>query len=227
MHARCAALGLALALALAPLLASCSTSAEDRDPEDRGNIVLSLVGESLESSQPGEYSSGTGSSDDPLLVVARDGRAAALRAHQSGTGPAALLVADGTTDESAALEVRSRGPGPSARVTGGDMVIGESGTLTLASIARLPADDRVAPTAASAVIVIERRAGAQRNAIAPPDGREGAMLWVVNDDDDPAWLDETTIPAGSAQVFLLVGGRHRAAGGAPPTSGGTAEVPAR
>jgi hypothetical protein len=197
---------------LLPLLliaAACSTTAEDLDPADEGNLVYSLHGDSFEMSGPGEYSSASGEPGQPLLVLAHAGGGAALRSHQSGSGSAAVLVADGTRGETAALDVTSRGTGPAARFAGGRVAIGARGTVVLESIARAPAADRIAPTDPASVVVIVATEGVQQNAVAVPQPVEGQLLWVVNEDDDPARVDGVTIPAGESRQLVHVGGRFR------------------
>jgi hypothetical protein len=192
------------------VLVGCSTTAEDNSPADRGNIVFSLYGETFESSRPGEYTSGGGDSSIPLLVLAHGGDAPGLRSHQSGTGPAAQLVADSNAEDVPALDVQSGGPGPNARFTGGRVAIGPGSTLVLESVARVSASARIAPEGAVSALLIEASEGTQANVIEIARPVEGQLLFVTNDDDDPATLGNVRIAPGETRQLLYLGGRFRA-----------------
>lgn len=209
-------------LLVASLLASgCSTEAAKRNPADDGNVVFSLVGSTLETSMPGEYSSAGGSREKPLFVVAFEGAAAGLRVHQMGGGAGAVVAAESASDEPA-LSVSARARRRAATFSGGSVAIGGDGTLVLESIAKVPAAERITVERPAAVVVVEARAGAQRNELILPSPVEGQLLWVVNDDDDPVRLGDTLVGPGGAQALLRLGGRFRGTGPAPAEPAGRA-----
>ena len=202
-------------------LCCCTTAAEKADPANRGNIVFSLTKDSLETSRPGEYSSGDGDANAALLVLAHAGNGSALRAAQSGSGSAAHLVAAHATETEPALRVESAGEGPAARFTGGRVVVGDGGTLVMASVVRVQADEVLTVPKAASVVLVAKTEGRQANKATLPAPVEGQLLIVANDDDDPVAIGDERVAAGETRELLFVGGRFRVLGGAaasPPAS---------
>ncbi len=204
-------------LALVLLTTACSTEAADLNPANDGYVVYSRVGGSFENSRPGEYSSASGTRDKPLLVVALDGRSAGLRVHQTGGGVGAVVAAEGKSDEPA-LRVSASGRRHAATFSGGSVAVAQDGTLVFESVAKVRAADRIAVERPAAVVVVEAAAGAQRNDVVVPAPAEGQLLWIVNDDDDPARVGEAVVAPGEARTLLYVGGRFRAAATTPPVA---------
>jgi hypothetical protein len=190
------------------MLTGCNTEAAEANPADDGNVVFSLVSDTLETSMPGEYSSGGGDRGKPLLVVAHGGRGPAFRAHQTGGGAGAVVLAEGVSDEPA-LQVAANGRTRTATFAGGPVAIALDGTLVFESIAKSRALDRIVVERPVSIVVVEHAPGTQRNEVLLPTPLEGQVLWVVNDDDDPVRIGETIVPSGDARPLLYIGGRFR------------------
>jgi hypothetical protein len=210
---RCAALivvGLVLSAA-----AACKSRGRVRDRGGGGASDRVARGDFF-----GRYNAHVGAEVGPRELYSFEGYtatsypdAAGFGLTHAGTGPGIAVRQDGG---GVAAYLRSRGPaldvevtGPvAASVRGGRVELtGDGAVLVMASVARHPAADAIGAGAGAAVVVIGATAGAQKNAVTVAPGRDGQLLWIANQDDDPATIGErvTVAPGEAVQLIALDG----------------------
>lgn len=187
-------------------LVGCEGAGGEGEP---GNIVFALTAGELETSRPGEWTSGSGTMNEALLALVHRGNGQALRIHQEGGGVGVEVVAERTDATHPAVLVVGKGAGPAVRITDGALELGAKSMPVHGAPTHVSAGETITLEAPTSLLVIDAMSGAQRNEVTLPALPDGAVLVVANDDDDVVRVGTLEIASGEAASVLMLGGRPR------------------
>lgn len=187
-------------------IVGCGSAGGEGEP---GNIVFALTDGELETSRPGEWTSGSGTMNEALLALVHRGSGQALRIHQEGGGVGVEVVAERTDATHPAVLVVGKGAGPAVRITDGALELGAKSMPVHAAPTHMSASEAITLDVPTSLLVIDAMSGAQRNEVALPALPDGAVLIVANDDDDAVHVGTLEVAPGEAASVIVLSGRPR------------------